>query len=145
MHLAAFASINMNAGHFLGSACVAFIYFSAFVFITFEVRYCRLPPTHYQDHDMFAVEEPERVKHLAEMEKMCDLYDLDQLRGLNDRLVATASGEAARAVFLAELDSLNTRLGQERAKVAEMSRGGASAENKTAGHAKVQFFLLVSQ
>ncbi len=90
---------------------------------------------------MFAVDDTERVKHLAEMEKMCDLYDLDQLRGLNDRLVAAAAGggaaEAVRSVFLAELASFNARLGQERAKVAEMSRGPAAADGKSSGQAKV--------
>jgi hypothetical protein len=88
---------------------------------------------------MFAVDDTERVKHLAEMEKMCDRYDLDQLRGLNDRLVG--GPEAVRAVFLAELTSLNARLGQEHAKVAEMSRGPAAADDKSSGQAKVSWLV----
>ncbi len=90
---------------------------------------------------MFAVDDAERVKHLAEMEKMCDVYDLDRLRDLCNRLVAAGGGdsEAVRVVFLAELERLNARLGQERAKVTELSRGGpAAADGKSAGQAKVR-------
>jgi hypothetical protein len=92
---------------------------------------------------MFAVDDAERVKHLAEMEKMCDVYDLDRLRDLCDRLVAAGGSggdsEAVRVVFLAELERLNARLGQERAKVTELSRGGpAAADGKSAGQTKVR-------
>jgi hypothetical protein len=89
---------------------------------------------------MFAVDDAERVKHLAEMEKMCDVYDLDRLRDLCDRLVAAGGdSEAVRVVFLGELERLNARLGQERAKVTELSRGGpAAADGKSAGQAKVR-------
>jgi hypothetical protein len=90
---------------------------------------------------MFAVDDAERVKHLAEMEKMCDVYDLDRLRDLCDRLVAAGGGdsEAVRVVFLGELERLNARLGQERAKVTELSRGGpAAADGKSAGQTKVR-------
>ena len=67
---------------------------------------------------------------------MCDLYDLDQLRGLNDRL--GGAGAALRELFLTELESFNARLREERAKVAEISRGpGGTSEGKAATHAKV--------
>ena len=85
---------------------------------------------------MFAAEDSLRVKHMAEVEKMCDLYDLDQLRGLNDRL--GGAGAAVRELFLTELESFNMRLREERAKVAEISRGpGGASEGKAASHAKV--------
>ena len=85
---------------------------------------------------MFAAEDSLRVKHMAEVEKMCDLYDLDQLRGLNDRL--GGAGAALRELFLTELESFNARLREERAKVAEISRGpGGTSEGKAASHAKV--------
>jgi hypothetical protein len=84
---------------------------------------------------MFAADDSERVKHMAEVEKICDLYDLDQLRDLNERL--GGAGEGARNVFLSELERFAARLLEERAKVAELSRAGSGADGKASGHTRV--------
>ena len=46
---------------------------------------------------MFASNDDERVHHLAEVEKMCEVYTLDQLTTLNNNLAASSN---PKEVFL---------------------------------------------
>jgi len=81
-----------------------------------------------KDHDMFAESESDRVLHMTETEKICEIYSLDQLKDLNSRLSENAT---ARTVFLQEVDKMNKEMAKERNLVAEQSRGGNTSEKST--------------
>ena len=50
-----------------------------------------------QEHDMFAENENMKVVNLLEMEQICDVYTLEKLRDLNERL---QDNQTAKDVFL---------------------------------------------
>jgi len=72
-----------------------------------------------KDNDMFVEDEDERVTHLSEVEKMCELYSIEQLRDLVDRLAADK--DKARNVFIREMNKLNNKMDDDRKAEAEMT------------------------
>jgi len=72
-----------------------------------------------KDNNMFAIEEDDKVTHLAEVEKMCELYTTEQLKDLVERL--TNSKSSARDIFIKEMETLNSKLDDDRKAEAEMT------------------------
>jgi len=73
----------------------------------------------------FVIDEDEKVTHLAEVEKMCELYNCDQLKDLVERLEKDKS--KSREVFIKEMNKLNNKMEEERKEEAQMT-GKTSAE-----------------
>jgi len=79
-----------------------------------------------KEKNMFAADEDEKVLHLTEVEKMCELYSVEQLQELTQSL---AKSPDSRSAFLAEMNKLNNKMDDERKAEAEMT-------NKSEGVAK---------
>merc|ERR1712098_324189 len=78
-----------------------------------------------KEQNYFVNDEDEKVTHLAEVEKMCELYNCDQLRDLVERLEKDKT--KSREVFIKEMNKLNNKMEEERKEEAQMT-GKTSAE-----------------
>jgi len=78
-----------------------------------------------KEQNYFVIDEDEKVTHLAEVEKMCELYNCDQLKDLVERLEKDKS--KSREVFIKEMNKLNNKMEEERKEEAQMT-GKTSAE-----------------
>merc|ERR1712083_823591 len=78
-----------------------------------------------KEQNYFVNDEDEKVTHLAEVEKMCELYNCDQLKDLVERLEKDKS--KSREVFIKEMNKLNNKMEEERKEEAQMT-GKTSAE-----------------
>jgi len=83
--------------------------------------------TFAKEQNYFIVDPDEKLTHLAEVEKMCELYNCEQLRNLVERLEDDM--EQAREVFIREMNKLNNKMEEDRIEEAQMT-------GKTAGEAK---------
>jgi len=72
-----------------------------------------------KEHNMFAQDNDEKVNHLLEMEKMCEVYDTTQLADLVARLSIDLT--KARQVFIREINHLNGKMDEDRKAEAEMT------------------------
>jgi len=81
-----------------------------------------------KEQNYFVNDEDEKVTHLAEVEKMCELYNSDQLKNLVERLEKDKS--KAREVFIKEMNKLNNKMEEERKEEAQMT-GKSSAEGSS--------------
>merc|ERR1712088_141666 len=70
-----------------------------------------------KEHDMFAKDNDEKVSHLMEMEKMCEVYDTAQLAALVERL--SVKDGSAREIFIREIEVLNGTMDDMRKAEAE--------------------------
>eukprot|EP00092_Neocalanus_flemingeri_P001234 GFUD01001316.1.p1 GENE.GFUD01001316.1~~GFUD01001316.1.p1 ORF type:complete len:613 (+),score=231.39 GFUD01001316.1:42-1880(+) len=84
--------------------------------------------TFAKDLNYFVIDEDEKLTHLAEVEKMCELYNIEQLKDLVERLEKDKS--KAREVFVKEMNKLNNKMEEDRIEEAQMtgktSEGGKS-------------------
>jgi len=78
---------------------------------------------------MFSDDEDERVTHLAEVEKICEIYSYADLQDLNNRLQENST---AKQVFLEELEKMEERLVKERNDVQQQSKGAGAGEKSSA-------------
>merc|ERR1712217_761291 len=78
-----------------------------------------------KEQNYFVIDEDEKVTHLAEVEKMCELYNCDQLKDLVERLEKDKS--KSREVFIKEMNKLNNKMEEERKEEAQIT-GKTSAE-----------------
>merc|ERR1711892_1095848 len=60
-----------------------------------------------KDQNYFCVDEDEKVKHVTEVERICDLYSSDQLK---DLVVRLEDKENSREIFLAEVKKLDGKI-----------------------------------
>merc|ERR1711970_13800 len=65
-----------------------------------------------KEQNYFVIDEDEKVTHLAEVEKMCELYNCDQLKDLVERLEKDKS--KSREVFIKEMNKLNNKMEEEK-------------------------------
>merc|ERR1712055_84200 len=70
-----------------------------------------------KEHNMFARDNDEKVSHLLEMEKMCEVYDTAQLAALVERLSSNIG--SARQIFIREIEALNGTMDDMRKAEAE--------------------------
>merc|ERR1712106_390453 len=83
-----------------------------------------------KENNMFAEDEDEKVLHLTELEKMCEIYTVDQLQKLTETL--SISADNSRASFLKEMNKLNNKMDDERKAEAEMTnRAEGVAKSKS--------------
>jgi len=82
-----------------------------------------------KEHTMFSDDEDERVTHLAEVEKICEIYSYADLQDLNKRLQENST---AKQVFLEELEKMEERLVKERNDVQQQSKGAGAGEKSSA-------------
>jgi len=80
--------------------------------------------TFTKEKGFFASDEDERIHHMTEVEKMCDVYTLEQLTELNNKL---ETSEDPKNDFLKELRKMSSRMSEERALVTEQSKASGSA------------------
>jgi len=83
--------------------------------------------TFTKEKGFFASDEDERVLHMSEVEKMCEVYTLDQLTDINNKL---ESSDKPKDVFLEGLRKMNSRLSEERALVSEQAKGSGASSDK---------------
>jgi len=70
-----------------------------------------------KEQDMFARNKDEKISHLLEMEKMCEVYDTAQLAALVERLQSNIA--TAREIFIKEIYLLNGTMDDMRKAEAE--------------------------
>jgi len=70
-----------------------------------------------KEQNMFARDNDEKVSHLLEMEKMCEVYDTAQLAALVERLSSNIA--SAREIFIREIEVLNGTMDDMRKAEAE--------------------------
>merc|ERR1712032_1290707 len=70
-----------------------------------------------KEQNMFARDNDEKVSHLLEMEKMCEVYDTAQLAALVERLSSNIA--YAREIFIREIEVLNGTMDDMRKAEAE--------------------------
>lgn len=82
-----------------------------------------------KENNMFAINKDEEVNHLLEMEKMCEVYTIEQLAALVAKISVDLS--LARRVFIQESNALNGRMDDERmleATAPVKSEGGTASK-----------------
>merc|ERR1712083_1044171 len=77
-----------------------------------------------KEQNYFVDDEDEKVTHLAEVEKMCELYNCDQLKDLVERL--EKNKDKAREVFISEMNKLNNKMEEDRIEEAQMTNKSSS-------------------
>ena len=60
-----------------------------------------------KDQNYFCVDDDEKVKHVTEVERICELYNCEQLKDLVERL---EDKENSREIFLAEMKKLDGKI-----------------------------------
>lgn len=83
--------------------------------------------TFAKEQNYWIIDPNEKLTHLAEVEKMCEIYNCEQLKNLVDRLEDDM--EMSREVFIREMNRLNNKMEEERIEEAQMT-------GKTSGEAK---------
>jgi len=84
--------------------------------------------TFSKEQNYFVNDDDEKVTHLAEVEKMCDIYTCEQLKDLVERLEKDKS--KSREVFIREMNKLNNKMEEERIEEAQMT-GKTSTEGSS--------------
>ena len=74
-----------------------------------------------------AKSEEERVHHMTELDKLCEILSAVELEGLNDRLKKAENDQRfAREIFIETYNDLNARLEKEKLEAMEKAIGGTS-------------------
>jgi len=84
--------------------------------------------TFSKEQNYFVNDDDEKVTHLAEVEKMCDIYTCEQLKDLVERLEKDKT--KSREVFIREMNKLNNKMEEERIEEAQMT-GKTSTEGSS--------------
>ena len=79
-------------------------------------------------HDYFAADQDSKVQNLTDLDKLCEILNVDELKELNKALEAA---EDKKSVFINAVQSLNEKLEKEKLEVLEKATKGASASEKT--------------
>merc|ERR1712062_238667 len=79
-------------------------------------------------HDYFAADQDSKVQNLTDLDKLCEILNVDELKELNKALEAT---EDKKSVFINAVQSLNEKLEKEKLEVLEKATKGALASEKT--------------
>ena len=78
-------------------------------------------------HDYFATDQDSKVQNLTDLDKLCEILNVDELKELNKALEAT---EDKKSVFINAVQSLNEKLEKEKLEVLEKATKGALASEK---------------
>ena len=81
-----------------------------------------------KSHHYFASDEDSNVQNLTDLDRLCEILSLDELKELNMSLKKT---EEKKAVFDSAVTSLNERLEKEKLELLEKATKGASATEKS--------------
>merc|ERR1739838_398828 len=84
-----------------------------------------------KDNNYFCSNDDEKVSNLAEVEKMCEIYTIEQLKDLVKRL--EGSSDDKKTVFSKEMDRLNNRMEEERSEQAQMTNKSTETGKNKAG------------
>lgn len=84
-----------------------------------------------KDNNYFCSNDDEKVSNLAEVEKMCEIYTIEQLKDLVKRL--EGSSDDKKTVFSKEMDRLNNRMEEERSEQAQMTNKSTETGKSKAG------------
>jgi len=91
-----------------------------------------------KDNDFYCAEaesgsqstEEEKVMHMTELDRLCEILSAIELESLNSKLKSAADKSSARLVFIDAYTSLNAKLEKEKLATIEKASGGS---NKGAG------------
>jgi len=89
-----------------------------------------------KDHEFYAGDEEEKVGHMTEMEKLCELLQVVQLQDLNGQLSAADGKEAGRTLFKAAVQDLNDRLEKDKREMIEKTQKGGASGSSGSSYAK---------
>ena len=78
-------------------------------------------------HDYFATDEDSKVQNLTDLDKLCEILNVDELRELNKALEVVDK----KTVFINAVHSLNEKLEKEKLELLEKATKGSSASEKT--------------
>ena len=84
-----------------------------------------------KDNNYFCSNDDEKVSNLAEVEKMCEIYTIEQLKDLVKRLEGSLDDK--KTVFSKEMDRLNNRMEEERSEQAQMTNKSTETGKSKAG------------
>jgi len=84
-----------------------------------------------KEQNYFVQNEDEKVTHLAEVEKMCEIYTCEQLKDLVLRL--EKNKDKAREVFISEMNKLNNKMEEDRIEEAQMTNKSSSEGGTKSG------------
>merc|ERR1719204_1912434 len=76
-----------------------------------------------KDHEFYAKDEEEKLVHMTELEKLCELLQATELNDLNCQLEKKESGEG-RVAFKAAVKEMNDKLEKDKMEVMEKARKG---------------------
>ena len=95
-----------------------------------------------KEHNFFcatveATEEEERVRHMTELDKLCEILAAVELEALNDQLRKAETDESsARLIFIEAFNDLNAKLEKEKMEAIERASGGTSKASGGASSGK---------
>jgi len=79
-----------------------------------------------KDHDYYAQDEEEKVKHMTELDKLCELLQATELNDLNSRL-ESKDVDGSRGVFQEAVQLMNAKLEKDKLDVMEKAQKGTGA------------------
>ena len=87
-----------------------------------------------KEHNFFCVEaeagsqssEEEKVVHMTELDRLCEILSSIELESLNSRLKSASDNSSARSVFIDAYTSLNAKLEKEKLATIEKASGGSN-------------------
>jgi len=83
-------------------------------------------------NDYFTTNEDEKVQNLTDLDRLCEILSLDELKVTNANMKDKSKVEAQK-VFLKTVADLNEKLGIERLEVLEKATKGSSTAEKSGG------------
>ncbi len=81
-----------------------------------------------KERDFFSEGEEEKIRHMGELDKLCEVLDAEQLGALHDELQ-----KEGRAAMVRSIDEMNKKLDKEKFDMMEKSAKGAGATGDKSG------------
>jgi len=85
-----------------------------------------------KDHEFYAKDEEEKLVHMTELEKLCELLQATELNDLNCQLEKKESGEG-RVAFKAAVKEMNDKLEKDKMEVMEKAQKGGGGGGASGG------------
>lgn len=89
-----------------------------------------------KDANFFSDSEDERVRHMTDVDRLCEILGSEQLVELNAALEKERQADAKKSVFLSAVSRLNSRQEEEKRRMVEQSSKGASGGGGERGGGK---------
>jgi len=83
-------------------------------------------------HDYFSTNEDDKVQNLTDLDRLCEILSLDELKVINANMKDKSKAEAQK-VFTKTVSDLNERLEKEKLEALEKATKGGSSSEKSGG------------